>query len=504
MAATRPAPFRRKQNSSQVVNFLQRIFAPRQVKSAGEGEYREGPYLLPYTGGWLPAGSPWNFWQSDINPSSSTTSAMVEACLSAYSQTVAMCPGDHWRLNDSKGRDRVTTSALSRLLRYPNSYQSPSDFMLNLTRSLYADGNAYALALRNDRFEIDELHLMDPRESFPQVAVTGDIFYNLAGNDIIDRQIKEQLLVPARDVLHVRLNATRRRYPFPLVGDTPLGAAMWDIAQSNAMTRQQISFYLNQARPSMVLSTDLLLDKDQVQFVRDRWDEQSKGLNAGGTPILTAGLKPHVMGTASKDAELAEVMKLTDQKIALAFRVPLQILGIGGTAFGSTELLMQSWIASGLGFALNHIEDAFGLLYNLKGQPDEYVEYDTAALLRSAFKDRIDGLARAVVGGIFSPNEAREREGLNEVDYGDEPRVQQQVVPLSAAAAIPAAPPAPGALAAPPGAPVKAEPPDKKEKDEAEPSPVEKILTAKEYSDVVAAEFRTIISRADELEQRDA
>ena len=136
------------------------------------------------------------------------------------------------------------------------------------------------------------------------------------------------------------------------------------------------------------------------------------------------------LSSNSKDAELAEVMKLTDQKIALAFRVPLAILGIGGTAYSSTELLMQSWIASGLGFCLNHIEDAFGLLFQLKGQPDEYVEFDTKALLRSAFKDRIAGLAQAVQGGIFSPNEARAEESLPEVKFGDEPRVQQQVVPL--------------------------------------------------------------------------
>jgi hypothetical protein len=41
-------------------------------------------------------------------------------------------------------------------------------------------------------------------------------------------------------------------------------------------------------------------------------------------------------------------------------------------------------------------------------------------------------------------------EGLDDVKFGDEPRVQQQVVPLSAAAAIPATPPAP---APPPAAP---------------------------------------------------
>jgi phage portal protein BeeE len=247
---------------------------------------------------------------------------------------------------------------------------------------------------------------------------------------------------------------------------------------------------MNQARPSAVLTTDLILDKDQVQFIRDRWDEQSKGLKAGGTPILTGGLKPMFLtNQSSKDAELADVMKLSEQRIALAFRIPLQILGIaGGTPFGSTELLMQSWIATGLGFALNHIEEAFGLLFALDGQPDEYVEFDTKALLRSAFKDRIAGLAQAVQGGIFSPNEARAEESLDSVQYGDEPRVQQQVVPLSAAAAIPAAPPAGGT---PPGA---------SQSTATGPSPpttANKTLSAEDYNDVVASELRNILARAD-------
>jgi hypothetical protein len=53
-----------------------------------------------------------------------------------------------------------------------------------------------------------------------------------------------------------------------------------------------------------------------------------------------------------------------------------------------------------------------------------YAEFDTGVLLRSAQKDRIDALVRGVQGGVFSPNEARNLEGLDSVEYGDEPRVQ--------------------------------------------------------------------------------
>src|ERR1700752_1301593 len=162
------------------------------TRSAVEGEYRPGPYQLPITGGWLPAsiGQYTNWWQMGYLPTPpSTQSVMVEACVSAYAQTVAMCPGDHWRLNSKNGRDRVKNSALARILRHPNDYQSISDFLLNATRSLYLHGNSYALALRNDRYEIDELHLMDPNLSTPLLAETGDVFYQLQGNDVIEKRL---------------------------------------------------------------------------------------------------------------------------------------------------------------------------------------------------------------------------------------------------------------------------------------------------------------------------
>jgi HK97 family phage portal protein len=425
------------------------------IAKAVEGEYRPGPYWLPITGGWLSptVGQNWNWWQMGYNPSGIGTSAIVEACVSAYAQTVAMCPGDHWRTREDGGRDRVTTSAISRILRRPNSYQSISDFLLNATRSLYCEGNAYALALRNDRFEIDELHLMHPRQSRAIVAETGDVFYTLAGNEIVDRMVEgagvsSGLLnaVPARDVLHIRLHTPQH----PLRGESPLMAAALDIAAQNAAIQQQLSFYLNQARPSYILGTDQILNAEQVSNLRLLWDEASKGLNAGKTPILSAGLKPLPITVSPQDAQLKDLLKLSDEHVALVYRVPLQILGLGGTPFASSEVMMQSWLASALGFALNHIEEAFGLLFGLKGQPDEYLELNTEALLRSAFKERVDGYTAGVIGGIFAPNEARASFGLKAAKAGDEPRVQQQVVPLSFATEPPVPPAPPAAPIAPP------------------------------------------------------
>jgi HK97 family phage portal protein len=350
----------------------------------------------------------------------------VEACVSAYAQTVAMCPGDHWRKLENGGRERVAGSSLSRVIRRPNDYQSISDFLLNLTRRLYSQGEAFALATRNERGEIAELHLM--REGSALVANDGSI-YALTGNEVVDRRFDFSARIPARDVLHVRLHTPTHA----LKGVSPVLSTALDQALAGAALNQQVSFYLNQARPSFMLETDEKLTREQANELRASWDEQTKGENAGGTPILSWGLKAKPVTTSAKDGHLAELLKMSEQNVALAFRLPLQVLGLGGTAFASTELLMQSWIASGLGFALNHIEEAFGLLFRLRGMPDEYLEFDTRALLRSAYRDRIEALRNGVIGGIYSPDEARAQEDLPAVagGHGSMPRVQQQVVPLS-------------------------------------------------------------------------
>lgn len=433
-----------------MIGWLSRIFRPSAVRAA-EGEYRPGPWEV--SGGWLPAswGANWNFWQNGYNPLPfGATSSIVQACVGAYAETIAMCPGDHWVSLENGGRERNKASALTRILKRPNGYQSISDFLLNLVRELMEDGNAYAVAIRNGRGEIAELHLMRSRMCSARVAVDGSLFYALSGNEVVDRFIPAGLMaaVPQRDVLHVRLHCRRH----PLIGESPILASAMDIGLSALMKQQQAAFFANGGRPSAVLTTDLTLDVGQVADLRARWNEQSQGMSAGGVPILTSGLKPQPWSQSSVDSQLAEQLKMSDQAVALAFRTPLAILGLGGQTYSSTEMLMRQWIATGLGFVLNHIEEAVGNLFELRGQPDEYLELNTDALLRSDFKTRIEGLARATISGIMATNEARRSENLPAVPFGNEVRVQQQVVPLSYGANLEPPKPAPATPAAPPPA----------------------------------------------------
>jgi HK97 family phage portal protein len=235
----------------------------------------------------------------------------------------------------------------------------------------------------------------------------------------------------------------------PLVGVSPLRFAMAANSINNSISRNQAAFFNNMSRPSGILSTEEKLTKEQMDALRNAWNERSRGMRAGEVPILTWGLKWQQMTITSEDAQLLEAYRMSIEDIARVFNVPTMLIGdYSKSTYNNNEQLMSHWLSHGLGFLLEHIEKSFAKFFKLP--TNEIADFDVSALLRTDFTSRIDGLTKGIMGGLYSPNEARAREGLPSVEFGEEPRVQQQNVPLSAVGALPEAPPAP---AAPPPAP---------------------------------------------------
>jgi hypothetical protein len=135
--------------------------------------------------GGIPTSWAWNYWQQGLRPLQGGESATVNACVNAYAMTIGQLPGQHMRTLPGGGAEPVTTSALSRILRQPNPYQTRSDFMLNLVSQMLFHGSAYAWAERNARQEVQALHLMPPRGCEPYLdAESRSIFYALGENPL--------------------------------------------------------------------------------------------------------------------------------------------------------------------------------------------------------------------------------------------------------------------------------------------------------------------------------
>jgi HK97 family phage portal protein len=351
-------------------------------------------------------------------------------------------------------------------LREPNPYQTFDLFLFNVVASMGFDGESLALIERDARQAPTALHQV-PRGNFsPYVEPTsGAVFYRVAASpEGLYRRPALDELVPARDCIHFRQHTPRH----PLVGETALAAAALATGINVALSASQAAFFNNMARPAGILSTDQNLTKDQMTRLREAFESQAAGMSQGKLPILGNNLKFQQLAISSVDAQLIESQRMSVEEIARVMGVPLPIIGhLKDATFNNTEQLIALWLSVSLGSLIEHIERTLDRAFGF--QRGEYVELDTTALMRTDLAARIEALTRGVQGGLYTPNEAREIEGLDPKAAGNEPMLQAQMTPLSKLAKIAekAAAPAPAPSSA--------------------TSPIEPAPTAREFNPELAA-----------------
>jgi HK97 family phage portal protein len=416
-----------------------------RIKGAiAEGSWR-GPFFgtgeagHPFLLGMLDDG-----WQRNLDVGHYTVRNVpaAYAAVMANARAVSQCWPRHMRAPAANGRfQRVTTSPAFRVFRQPNAYETWPTFMLNMIAAMQFEGASYAVAQRNDRGDVVALHRAMRGCCEPYVDQTGAVWYFMGANPLAPDLVGIDYMIPARDVLALRQHCPRS----PLIGETPAVAAALALGVNVALSKSQAAFFSRMSRPSGVLTTEQTLNTPQMDRLRSNWEAQSTKLAQGGVPILGGGVKWVPMVINSEDAQLIEAQRLSIEDIARVYGVPLPIIGdLSHATLTNVDALIQFWLSTSLGSLLELVEKAFDQLFAFD-TITEFTEFDQTALLRTNLEKRVVALTKGVQGGLFTPNEAREREGLPAVEGGDTAFLQSQMVPVSIAAdpPPPAPPPAP-------------------------------------------------------------
>ena len=399
------------------------------------------------SGVWVPFGDnipkdwPINSWQADYATSSTSDPAKfgpVFACINIISQEMARIPIEHQRIDENGSVVKVLDRAPARLFHKPNHYQTSSDWMLYVMYSLLTKGNSYSLAIRNARNEITSLYPLNPRAVWPYVtpplqdAPMGEIYYrvskdpttDLAGSDLDE---ENNIWVPQRNMLHVRLFSIKH----PLIGQSPLEAAAQSADTGLKISRQMNRFFGNASRPSGILTHPKTLSNDAATRLKQAFMNATQGNSFGAPVVLQEAMSWTPMDMSAVDAELVNSYNLTTKTAAQVFRLPTFMLGDNEkTTFASVESQLRFFSQTNIGFYADHLEKAIASFLGLPA--NERIHFNIEeAMLRGDMKERMEGLKTAVQGGVYTVNEARRFENLPPVEYGDSPRMQQQMVPLS-------------------------------------------------------------------------
>lgn len=373
----------------------------------------------------------WNSWQLNSAPPDPQRATAVATCVAIYAGEAARTDFIHYKRRADGTPEKVLNSPVLKVLSNPNPLQSKYDFFEFLVTNLMYEGNGYAYAPRNGNGDVTALYPLLSTRTTPFIEPEeGTVFYQIGRADWTLDVVEEDKLVPSRNVLNVRINARTH----PLVGMSNITFALASVETAGVIQQQNQRFFENRSRASGILSAPGKLGKETVQRVETAFSGKTSGDNIGKVPLLDSDIKFYPMNMNAVDSELVRIYKQSIEDVAMIFRIPQALLGIGsGDTMKSTETLMRTFTNMGLGSFFANLEQELTKFFDMP--EGEYLKADLeSAILRGDLKERMDAYAKAVQGGVKTPNEVRAMEGLEPKEGGDDLFLQQQMVPLKVAA----------------------------------------------------------------------
>ena len=385
---------------------------------------------MPSSMGWPwlihePSAGAWQMGSSTTKqPESLMRSSAVFACVTGIAADVAKL-GLKVSRDDGGIWKEVRNSEYLPLLARPNHFQNRMQFLKSWLTSKLLTGNSYILLQRDSRGEVVAMHVLDPLRTWPLVADSGSVYYQLR-TDALSGIESDTVVVPASEIIHDRADCLWH----PLVGVPPLYACAASGSLANQINSASGKFFGNRAMPGGILTAPGAISDATAARLKADFETKFSGENSGKIAVVGDGLKFEAMAMTAEASQLVEQMKMSVEDVARAFHYPLSKLGILPTTAASVESTTMMYYTDCLQQYIEAVElgldDGLGLTGGL------HIELDLDGLIRMDTAAMFDANNKAVGGGWMSPNEARYKANLPPVDGGDTPYLQQQNYSLAA------------------------------------------------------------------------
>lgn len=342
------------------------------------------------------------------------------ACGRVIAEGMAMLPFKVFQESGNTRSPARKHPLYDKLATAPNSLQTSFEFIETMCLHLAFAGNAYVYTPRVTVFhnggnyrQVDELYLLEPkwltvRYRWPELPT-----YTVRMDD------GRRLELTSADVWHIR-GPSWCSY----VGLDMLKLAREALGLSMALEEGQAKLQGNGVNMPGYISVDGNLTDEQQAKLKAWIEKEHKGSsNAGNPMILDRAAKWLTTAMTNVDAQTIESRRMQVEEVCRFMRVlPIMIGHADKTAtYASSEQMFLAHAMYTLGPWARRIEQSADkwLL-----SPDDraagfYTNLNEKALHRMTARDQMDYLARGVVGGIITQNEARAPLDLNPLPGAD-------------------------------------------------------------------------------------
>lgn len=382
----------------------------------------------------------WTGWTAEDAAALSRDRAMklstVSRCVELRSSAVAMLPV---YLMDENTKARLRSHPLGGVLwDAPNEAMTRYDYERLMQCNLDLLGNAYAWIGRDGKTGRPvELIPLRPDDVTPYIDMGGNLWYIYTSP-----RTGELTRLSPEDVLHYKSYSADG-----ITGVSILRRAALAVSTGLSAQQYQRDLYANGGRPSGVLKTDADLGGNvevvnaagerevitKKEEIRRAWENVHAGPGKGfRLAVLDHGLEYSPTSLSNADSQFIESEEYRVADIARFFGIPLYLLNAGKQAYSSNEqnsidfvkhtilpLIVQREQEDGRKLLLPKERDG-GL--RVKRELKQLLRGDTAA--QAAWYKAMREI------GVYSPNDIRALEDLEQVPGGDGRNASLNYVPL--------------------------------------------------------------------------
>jgi HK97 family phage portal protein len=310
----------------------------------------------------------------------------------------------------------VDSPVASLLTREANRWQSGFDFRRYVTSCALSSGNGLALIRRANDGTVAELQPIPDGAASCELVEDG-VEYQVGGVKLTSDQ-----------VLHIGCYPDRLH---PCWFTSPLDAALPAMNLAADQDAAHAALVKTGSTGKVAISHPGALSDQAVQAIRDAWQTMHASPEGASRPlILREGMRAERISQETSTTSI-ESRRFSVQEIGRAFGVPPEMLfQQGGGALASQSETARAYVDGGLSQWVNAWESE---LTRKLCNPGERVRLDVDVLLRGNLRDAGMAFSKLVLAGVMSPNDARKRLGLEQLEGLDEPKVS---MPGGASAAV--------------------------------------------------------------------
>ena len=343
-----------------------------------------------------------------VDKNSALSFSAVLACVRVISESIGSMPINTYKIEADGDRILDKAHPVAKLIQRPNKYQTTYNFFSVALTNLLLEGNCYFYIVRDGAARPIELLYLNP-DKVKVIPFEGNLFYE---HSDFENPIAQT------DILHfmgVGFDGKKGKSVLKMQQDT--------IGLSLGANVTAATYFGNSAQVAGVLKTDQTLTTEQIQRLRNSWNQRYQGpYNSNKTAILENGLDFKPISISANDKQLLQSRQFQVEEIARIFRVPLSLIGHleKSANYNSIEALSTDFVRYTLMPYLVQLEQEMEIKLFRENEFESYeIKFDTKGLLRGDSTARASYYREMTQIGALSINEVRQAEKLNKIADGD-------------------------------------------------------------------------------------